>query len=191
MFEQTLVHDGRAESLPESLPEGLPESEAPGGGGRVLVTYLPAAGVARTVRVGDRVVLEAGSPVVWFTFPGARHDIGRFHAPDGRFTGYYANVLTPVEIVPPAEDEPETWRTTDLFLDVFLSPDGAVEVLDEDELREAVRRGWIDRETAGMAEEEARRIARRARAGTWPPAIVEEWTLERARAVAQGPDGGG
>lgn len=149
------------------------------------MTYLAEAGVPAPVTVTDRVVLEARSPAVWFTFPGAYHDIGRFHTPAGGLTGYYANVLTPVEIQSGAGDGMDVWRTTDLFLDVFLTPDGKVHVLDEDELREAVRREWIDLATAHRAREEAHRLARQARRGDWPPPVVEEWPLERARDVAR------
>lgn len=149
--------------------------------------------------VADRTVLEPGAPVVWFTFPGAQHDIGRFHTADGAFTGYYANILTPVELDadPPVADTPndagpagieapdsDVWLTTDLFLDIFLDPDGRLHVLDRDELQEAAARGWIDRATAGRAELEANRVVESARAGRWPPPIVEAWPLARARAVA-------
>lgn len=172
---------------------------------RVLVTYLPRSGVPRPVRVAGTVVLEADSPAVWFTFPGARHDIGRFHTPAGELTGYYANILTPVEIRPPpaegaqstdsagAPDRADEWRTTDLFADLFVTPAGDVHELDLDELEEAAARGWIDAATAAGARQELDRLARRARAGAWPPAIVEEWTLDRARraAGAGGDESGG
>lgn len=164
---------------------------------------MPAA-EAGSIRVAGRTVLEPRAPVVWFTFPGAWHDIGRFHTADGRFTGYYANILTPVERVavpgsaPSLPAEPpgpgpdargagsgvETWHTTDLFLDVFLDPRGAVRVLDQEELEVAAARGWIDPLTVRTAETEAARLAADARAGRWPPAIVKAWPLERARAAA-------
>lgn len=129
------------------------------------------------------MVLEARSPVVWFTFPGAWHDIGRFHSPDGRFTGLYANILTPVERLG-AEAGADVWRTTDLFLDLFLAPEGGIQLLDREELDEALRRGWIDTDRASAAEREAERLVRAARSGEWPPPIVSVWTLERARAAA-------
>lgn len=151
---------------------------------RVMVTYLEESGVPRPVTVAERIVLEGTSPAVWFTFPGARHDIGRFHTPEGELTGFYANILTPVEIFPAAEDDADVWRTTDLFLDLFVTPAGDVHVLDEEELLEAVRNGWLDEPTARGATEEARRLAGLARAGAWPPRVVHDWTLERARAVA-------
>lgn len=162
VFRQTLVHDGAT----------------------VLVTYLPEAGVPRPVTVADRIVLEADSPAVWFTFPGEHHDIGRFHTPAGELTGYYANVLTPVEFLPRAEDGTDVWRTTDLFLDLFLTPDGVIHELDHEELQDAVERGWVDPETARTARAELQRLAQRANSGAWPPPVVEEWTLERARRVA-------
>jgi predicted RNA-binding protein associated with RNAse of E/G family len=111
--------------------------------------------------------------------PGARHDIGRFHRADGTFTGLYANLLTPVEGLEGAD-----WTTTDLFLDVWLPANGSgARVLDEDELDDAVSRGWLDAATAAEATAEAVRLLADARAGAWPPDWAYEWTLARARAA--------
>lgn len=140
-----------------------------------VVTFLPSAGIRTMMRVDGRPVLEPGSPVVWFTYPGAWHDIGRFHLRDGTFTGIYANVLTPVRM------DGSRWDTTDLCLDVWLGAAGEVRILDEEELDLAVERGWIDRPTASTARNEAARLAKLARAGRWPPSHVVEWNLERVR----------
>lgn len=142
----------------------------------VLVTLLERTPLRRPLVVDDAVVLEDGSPIVWFTFPGAWHDIGRFHRMDGTFTGYYANILTPVRFV-----DAYTWETTDLFLDVWQAADGRVVVLDRDELDAARERRWLDAGTAAAAYAEAERILERARDGDWPPPAVQEWTLERVR----------
>ncbi|HSJ10606.1 MAG TPA: DUF402 domain-containing protein, partial [Longimicrobiales bacterium] len=117
------------------------------------VTLMEHTELARPVRADGRVILEPGAPVVWFTFDGAWHDIGRFHTADGRFTGFYANILTPVESIGERE-----WRTTDLCLDVWLDADGSVLLLDEDELAEAESRGDVDSATAGAARGEADRL---------------------------------
>jgi predicted RNA-binding protein associated with RNAse of E/G family len=144
----------------------------------VIVTYVHRTPLDRTLVIGGEVALEPGAPAVWFTFPGAWHDIGRFHRLDGTFTGYYANVITPVEFL--AEDE---WRTTDLFLDVWKSWRGEVALLDEDELEEAIERGWITAEHAAATRAEAGRLLEAARGPAWPPPHVTEWTLERCRRV--------
>ena len=145
----------------------------------VAITLLDAAVLERPVLVGEDAVLEPGSPVVWFTYPGRWHDIGRFHAADGRFTGFYANVLTPVEMMG------SRWRTTDLCLDLWMGVDGDIRVLDLDEFEAAERAGWIDAPTAQRAREEISSLERQARAGTWPPRHTSEWTLERAIRAAQ------
>jgi predicted RNA-binding protein associated with RNAse of E/G family len=146
-----------------------------------VVTLLEAATVARTMLIDGRVALEPDAPVVWFTFPDAWHDIGRFHTSAGEFTGLYANLLTPVEGI--ATDE---WRTTDLFLDLWHPRTGRTRVLDADELAAARTSGHIDEASARRARQEAAALLRALRAGAWPPPVVHAWTLDRARRHVRG-----
>ena len=141
----------------------------------VIVTLAESTRIDRPLRVGGQPILEGGSSVVWFTFPGCWHDIGSFHLRDGTFTGYYANILTP-----PVMEGPE-WHTTDLFLDVWLPSGGEVQLLDVDEFEEALTRSVIEPPTAERARAEADRILGLAQSGNWPPPVVEEWPLERVR----------
>ena len=147
--------------------------------GECVVTYLPSARVKKPVVVEGRVVLEPGAPVVWFTYRGdVWHDVGRFHRADGTFTGVYANVLTPVEM------EGTRWDTTDLYLDVWRGADGEIQLLDRDEFDAAVKSGLLTPSVAERAFTEGERLVQGARQGAWPPAHVDEWTLERARGVS-------
>lgn len=152
------------------------------------------------VMVRDAVILASGSDAVWFTFPGRWHDIGRFHLPDDTFTGIYANILTPPVLGAATEDGDgrALWRTTDLFLDVWIPRQGGLRVLDREQLDDAEARGWVNDEEARRAREEVEEIRRAHAAGAWPPAVVRQWTLERARAASEtvdrgsrGRDGGG
>lgn len=138
-------------------------------------TYMPSVALSRPVMAGDRMILEPGAPVIWFSYPGMWHDIGRFHLANGEFTGVYANILTPVEM------DGNRWETTDLCLDVWLGSDGAVELLDEEDLAEAERQGWIEEALARKAREHAAELMFDAARGVWPPEHVYEWTLERVR----------
>jgi predicted RNA-binding protein associated with RNAse of E/G family len=145
----------------------------------VIVTYVEESQIERTIRVDGEIILEPGSPAVWFTFPELAHDIGRFHRADGSFTGIYANVLTPVQFLNPLE-----WQTTDLFLDIWFGATAhGPTVLDEDELLEALSHDWISAEQAEDARGEVARIIGTYAAGEWPPPVVREWPLERARAI--------
>jgi predicted RNA-binding protein associated with RNAse of E/G family len=94
----------------------------------------------------------------------------------------YANILTPVEGVDGA-----AWKTTDLFLDVWLPAGGGpARLLDAAELAQAERDGALDRRHADRARSEAERLLRRAGRGDWPPPVVARWTLEAARRHASG-----
>lgn len=142
-----------------------------------VVTLLDAVELARPMHVGGALVLEPGSPIVWFTFPGRWHDVGRFHLRDGTFSGFYANVIRPAVM------EGDRWSITDLCLDVWRGADGAVALLDEDEFEGAVAAAWLDAATAERARHEAEALLAGARSGTWPSPEVHAWTLGRARAV--------
>ncbi|MCI0435809.1 MAG: DUF402 domain-containing protein [Gemmatimonadetes bacterium] len=144
-----------------------------------IVTFNERTPLCEPMVIGDRRVLEPDSPVIWFTFPGAWHDIGLFHLTDGTFTGTYANAITPVRFV-----DARTWQTTDLFLDLWLDAGGSVFVLDEDELEHALRLRVIEPALARRARAEITRVRTDAAHGDWPPPIVGEWSLERARAIA-------
>lgn len=144
----------------------------------VVVSLLDGPAIARSLEIAGEPVLEPGSAIVWFTFPGERHDVGRFHLADGTFTGLYADVLEPVVRLGPL-----AWKAVDLFLDVWLPARGGVHLLDEDELEDALERGWVTTATAAAARAEAARLIELAHAGEWPPPIVSEWTLVRARAA--------
>jgi len=145
---------------------------------QVIVTFSRRIRVPSPMELDGEVVLETGSDIVWFTFPGLWHDIGRFHNARGAFTGFYANLLTPVEMLPG-----NIWRTTDLFVDVWMKPGQAPRLLDEDELRDALNADALEAGIARRAQEEAERILERAHAGAWPPPVVHEWTRERALGV--------
>ncbi|MEX2526588.1 MAG: DUF402 domain-containing protein [Gemmatimonadota bacterium] len=159
----------------------------------VLISFAPSTSLPRPVEVEGGVILEDGSPVVWFTFPGTWHDIGRFHRADGTFTGIYANVLTPPRL------RGEVWSTVDLFLDVWLpspleearrqegnpggAPTTAAVLLDRQELEEAHSQGWISPRLYTRAWMEARRLLTAVEEATWPPPVVGAWPLERCEAL--------
>ena len=140
----------------------------------VIITLSDPLELEAPMMHDGRVMLEAGSLALWFTFPGAWHDIGCFHHADESCSGIYANILTPPRI------EGSVWHTTDLFLDVWRPSGGDVVLLDEDEFDEAYMLGQIGADTARRAREEAERLLESARIGEWPPTVVDEWPLERA-----------
>ena len=171
--------------------------------GRVKITLARDLPFDPPLRIGGQVALERGSDAVWFTFPGAWHDIGRFYLADGTFTGLYANLITPCVFQPGGD-----WETTDLYLDLWIpaasSPaasssaapgswnDGSEalqairpRLLDETELEEAESQGHLSRRLAALARAEAESLLRQGSAGSWPPDVVHAWSRRRALQALQ------
>ena len=127
--------------------------------------------------IDGTIVAEPGSSLLWFVFPDAWHDIGKFHLADDVFTGWYTNLCTPAKI---NEDQ---WSSTDLFLDHWIAPDGHQTWLDEDELNDAVTAGLLDVELCDRIADERRRIQTHLELGAWPPPVVLELDLQTARGL--------
>lgn len=75
-----------------------------------------------------------------------------YRGEDGDRKGTYLNVCTPVEVFP------DTVRYVDLHVDVIKHADGAVEVVDEDELRDCVDDDLVSEALAEQALSVARRV---------------------------------
>jgi predicted RNA-binding protein associated with RNAse of E/G family len=141
----------------------------------VKVTLLDAYD-GRDAHAGDRLILSAGAPVVWFVFPRLCRDVGRFHLADGTFTGWYTNFRAPLRI------EGGDWYCTDLFLDHWLPADGGTAAwLDEDELEAATRAGLMEPAHLPLIAAERTAVDRALADGTWPPDVARAIDLHEAR----------
>ena len=89
--------------------------------------------------------------------PGGRHSILHFFGDDGGFEGWYVNIERPFRRSAVGFD------FLDLELDLFVRPDGSWDLLDEDELDEAVARGVIAVGEAAQVRAEADRVL-----AAWP-----------------------
>jgi predicted RNA-binding protein associated with RNAse of E/G family len=119
-------------------------------------------------------VMAAGYRVVWFLYKDCPYDIGRFYRPDGAWTGYYVDILEPVRW---EGSDPETLEPiVDLFLDLWITPEGRLLVLDEDEFEEAERRGYLTPEQARHARAVVEELVRQTEAGSFPPATVQSFS---------------
>lgn len=86
-----------------------------------------------------------------------------FRRADGSLLGYYSDIGEPV--IQLGEDQ---FQMTDLFLDVWLSPDGRLLELDWDEFDEAVQGRVISPAQADLARAAMRRIVDETAKGIYP-----------------------
>lgn len=123
--------------------------------------------------VANEEVLAAGYQAVWFLYKGEPWDVARIYRPDGRWVGYYADVLEPVQWV--GDDAGTLEPVVDLFLDLWITPAGEALLLDEDELAAAIGNGWISVERADWARQVARNMHQEVEWGTFPPIDVRRF----------------
>ena len=93
-----------------------------------------------------KTVLDNNFAVVWFVFTGLWYDVGKVYNLDNEWTGYYCDIMKPVKRRVEATGKLDCFEITDLFLDLWVNPDGTYEIQDEDEFEEAVQAGTIDSE---------------------------------------------
>ena len=119
--------------------------------------------------------MDAGYWAVWFLFKHRPFDVGRFYRPDGTWTGYYVDVLEPVQWT--GSDPTTLEPITDLFLDLWIAPDGRYVILDEDEFEEAISRGSLTPEQIGHARRVLQELTAATARGAFPPDVAKDFRL--------------
>ena len=118
-----------------------------------------------------KIVLAPCFEMVYFEFLGKWFAIGKIRNLQGEHTGYYCDIVTPPRLL---DDGVEL---TDLFLDLWVSPDLRYKILDKDELEKALQERWIASELYEKAKKELQKLIRRVEDGRFPPSLAKD--LER------------
>lgn len=84
----------------------------------------------------EGVLFLQGGKILEYFSKSRRYNVFQVFAPDGTFTGIYANITAPATLSLDIVGQPVlTWE--DHWLDVVMLPDGSLNVLDEDEYAES------------------------------------------------------
>lgn len=127
--------------------QGLLRDESPG---RLIIEQRLQ--VRNPRREFGRVVVAKGYITEWFIFRERWYDIGKFYDGRRRFTGYYCDIIRPVSRL--LTDATNTSIITDLFLDLWITPEWKCLVLDEDELQRALSKDIMSITLAKRARKE-------------------------------------
>jgi nicotinamide-nucleotide amidase len=79
------------------------------------------------------VTLEPGDVFIETFYTDRWYNVFEIHAPDGALKGWYANICRPARI----EDDALSWD--DLALDIWMGPDGTMQILDQEEFAQVLR----------------------------------------------------
>ncbi len=114
-------------------------------------------------------VLGDNYRAVWFVFANRWYDIGKIYNLEDDFTGYYCDIILPMK-------RTDThFEITDLFLDLWVSPDGSYQVEDADEFESAIAQNWIQTDLADQARKALQDLIAQIEAGAFPPEITNRW----------------
>lgn len=116
----------------------------------VIVTSQRVRPSSPIVQNGE-TVLGDDFTAVWFVFTGLWYDVGKVYNLNNEWTGYYCDIMKPVKRSVDATGKIDCFEITDLFLDLWVNPDGTYQIQDEDEFEEAVQDGVINAELAKKA----------------------------------------
>lgn len=109
----------------------------------VIVTSQRVKPSTPIIQKGETVLAD-NFAAVWFVFTGLWYDVGKVYNLNNEWTGYYCDIMKPVKRSMNTTGELDCFEITDLFLDLWINPDGSYEIQDEDEFEEAIQTGAID-----------------------------------------------
>jgi GrpB-like predicted nucleotidyltransferase (UPF0157 family)/predicted RNA-binding protein associated with RNAse of E/G family len=124
---------------------------------------------AHSIVFDGKTVLQAGFPITYFELWGKWFNVVKVRDLHGEHTGYYCDITTP-----PKRCEDGSVEVTDLFLDLWVSPNLERRVLDEEELEEALEKGWISRQLYVRAKKELKKLVALVKQKEFPPRRVRQ-----------------
>jgi len=139
--------------------------------GDVVVAKSKFEGMLTPLFVNGVKVIDNGYTMIYFAFIGEKYDVLKVYDREGNFKGLYVDILAYTK------RKGNTLEMLDLFLDLFIFPNGEIFILDEEELEMALNYGLIDKETFDFAYSKAREIVEKFKEGNFPPDIVWQYSL--------------
>ncbi len=99
------------------------------------------------------MVLTLGFQIVYFKLMRKWFAIGKIRDTQGKHVRYYCDIVTPPRLL-----EDSGVELTDLFLDLWASPDLKCKVLDKEELENAYSTCWITKQLYEKAKNELNKL---------------------------------
>ena len=126
-------------------------------GARALTRLFVIREIAKPIYVrrdfASLCIADAGYGWLQIAVEGSRVWLLAVYDAEGELVQFYFDITDGNRF-----DDPDNPRFDDLYLDVVLTRDGDVHVLDEDELGEALAAGYVSPEQAGAAESACREL---------------------------------
>ena len=134
-----------------------------------LITAFHEPRLAKPIRAAGKVVVKDQFFGIAYYLWDEWFTINRVYDREFQFKGYYCDVITPIQ------KSCTKLAVTDLFLDVFVFPDGSWSVEDEDEFEDAASHGLMDESIQRHAREAVDKLVGMVKSGDFPPQCVRQY----------------
>ena len=132
-------------------------------------------------RLGSVVIADEGHVWVRFWLPEDDAVVTRFFDADLMPAGMYVDVTMPLL------RREQGYETLDLYLSLWIMPDGRVTVLGEQEFERAVSDGTLAPGEVRWAEYHLRELTAKIARGIFPPPLVRNLRLEKRKGAMHQP----
>jgi len=119
------------------------------------------------VTFDGKVVLAQDFEIAYFEISRKWFTVVKVWNTRDEHTGYYCDIVTPFRML-----SDDVIEQRDLFLDLWVSPDLRFRVLDQDELENALEKGWITKQLYEKAKKELERLVQSVKSKEFPPKLV-------------------
>lgn len=133
-----------------------------------LVTAFHEPKLVKPMTAGGRTIVKGQFFGIAYYIWDEWFNVIRVYDRDMEFKGYYCDIMTPIQ------KSCTRLAATDLFLDVFVFPDGSYSVEDEDEFERAAAQGLMDESIKRHARDAVERLVGMVKSGEFPPRCVRE-----------------
>ncbi len=111
--------------------------------------------------------MDIGFQGTFFIFCDKWFVVSKIRDLRGRHTGYYCDIVTPLK-----RSQEGILEVTDLFLDLWVSPELEYKVLDEDEFEQAVKNGLVNEPLREKAQATLKQLMKKVENRRFPPPLV-------------------
>jgi predicted RNA-binding protein associated with RNAse of E/G family len=135
---------------------------------RRIIVGISETRPSKPIEFGGKIVMNTGFQGTFFILRGKWFVVSKIRDVQGKHTGYYCDIVTPLN-----RSKEGILELTDLFLDLWVSPELKYKVLDEEELEQALEKSSITKLLYKKAKSELRKLVKTVKNREFPPPLVK------------------
>jgi predicted RNA-binding protein associated with RNAse of E/G family len=118
--------------------------------------------------VENTILIDKDFIGIWYCPYKNWHDFASIYDAQKKFKGYYCDICSPIKKIS------DGFIITDLFLDLWIYPNGKYIILDQEEFNNAVVQRWMNENQIIKAKSELHNLKKRVRTKKYPTSKIKK-----------------